>query len=360
MSASTRAWSEAERILCVRLDGLGDVLMSTPAMRALRISGARPRTVTLLTSPAAAAAAPLIPELDNVLVYAAPWAKSSTPGPVDDDVELIDCLRQVRFDAAVIFTTYSQSPLPAAFACYLARIPLRLAYCHENPYHLLSDWVADPEPAERIRHEARRQLDLVCTVGASTTDERLSLRIPAAASAHVRSLLEAAGVDLARPWVAIHPGATAESRRYAPERFAAAADRLVDRTGCPVVLAGSRDEVNLVEDVRRAMHARSISLAGSLDLAGLAALIADASVLIANNSAPAHIAAALGTPVVDLYALTNPQHTPWHVPNRVLSHDVPCRNCLRSVCPLGHNACLQSIPPIAVADAACELLALTG
>jgi ADP-heptose:LPS heptosyltransferase len=93
-------------------------------------------------------------------------------------------------------------------------------------------------------------------------------------------------------------------------------------------------------------------------VADLAALISRASLLIANNSGPAHIAAATGTPLVDLYALTNPQHTPWRVPHRVLSHDVPCRDCLRSVCPHGHNACLQLIAPIEVADAACELLEL--
>jgi ADP-heptose:LPS heptosyltransferase len=78
-------------------------------------------------------------------------------------------------------------------------------------------------------------------------------------------------------------------------------------------------------------------------------------VLICNNSGPAHIAAALDTPVVVLYALTNPQHTPWQVASRVLNHDVPCRNCLRSVCPQGHHACLLRVEPEAVAHAALEL-----
>jgi ADP-heptose:LPS heptosyltransferase len=135
-----------------------------------------------------------------------------------------------------------------------------------------------------------------------------------------------------------------------------AADAVFDRTGYPIVLLGSRTEIPLVETVRQAMHAPARSLAGRLDLAELAAAIGKASVLIANNSGPAHIAAAVGTPVVDLYALTNRQHTPWRVPSRVLSHDVPCRDCLRSECPLGHNACLQAVEPRAVADAACELL----
>ncbi|WP_338761922.1 glycosyltransferase family 9 protein [Massilia sp. METH4] len=75
-----------------------------------------------------------------------------------------------------------------------------------------------------------------------------------------------------------------------------------------------------------------------------------------NNSRPAHISAALGTPVVDLYALTNPQHTPWQVPNRVLFHDVPCRNCYSSVCREGHHACLAQVKPEQVVAALLELL----
>ena len=71
---------------------------------------------------------------------------------------------------------------------------------------------------------------------------------------------------------------------------------------------------------------------------------------------PAHLSAAVGTPVVDLYALTNPQHTPWGVPHRVLFRDVPCRYCYKSVCPLGHNDCLHAIEPREVVAAACELL----
>lgn len=86
-------------------------------------------------------------------------------------------------------------------------------------------------------------------------------------------------------------------------------------------------------------------------------MIALAPLLIVNNTGPAHIAAALGTPVVDLYALTNPQHRPWQVASRVLSHDVPCKYCYQSVCPWGHHACLAQVPPEAVYVAACELLA---
>ena len=78
--------------------------------------------------------------------------------------------------------------------------------------------------------------------------------------------------------------------------------------------------------------------------------------LFRSNTGPAHIAAALGTPLVDLYALTNPQHTPWQSPSRVLYHDVACRNCYRSVCPQGHHDCLARVEPARVAEAVHSLL----
>ncbi|GIV97747.1 MAG: hypothetical protein KatS3mg057_2404 [Herpetosiphonaceae bacterium] len=351
-------WSSASTILCIRLDTIGDVLMTTPAIRALRAEGRR--RITLLTSPAGAAVAPLVPEIDEVLVYDAPWMKATAPR--DDsrpEFAMIERLRRGRFDAAVIFTVYSQNPLPAALLCYLAGIPLRLAYCRENPYQLLTDWVPDPEPALLIRHEVRRQLDLVATIGCSVADEQLSLCVPEEAHARVKALLAGLEVDPLRPWAVLHPGATASSRRYPPDHFAQAARRLVLEEGLQIVLTGTETEHELVESIRTMMAAPSHSLAGRLNLAALAALIEQAPLLISNNTGPVHIAAAVGTPVVDIYALTNPQHTPWQVASRVLFHDVPCKYCYKSVCPQGHHDCLRLVPPDAVVDAARELLRLS-
>ncbi|HJU06217.1 MAG TPA: hypothetical protein VJ692_13795, partial [Nitrospiraceae bacterium] len=208
-------WRRAKRILCVRLDTLGDVLMTGPAIRALKESSgqepvsaglgygkaARPgalggrageivgenaqepvlagsvqgknahpalgsrageiagemvvkRHITLLTSPAGAVAARLMPEIDEVIVYEAPWMKATAHRHTSrPDLEMADRLRHEAFDAAVIFTVYSQNPLPAAFLCYLADIPLRLASCRENPYQLLTNWVRETEPDTCLRHE---------------------------------------------------------------------------------------------------------------------------------------------------------------------------------------------------------------
>ena len=341
------SWGEVRNLLCVRLDSIGDVLMTTPAIRACKDSfGCR---VTLLTSAAGAAVAPFVPEIDEAVSFAAPWMKPAAGG---NDAAMIRQLQSRGFDAAVVFTVFSQNPLPAAYLCYLAGIPLRLAHCHENPYHLLTDWVPDPEPAATIRHEVQRQLDLVARVGARAADQRLSFRVPDAARAAVRRLFPA--VD--KPLVVVHPGATAASRRYPPEQFARATDLVIEETGCHAVFTGDATEEALIRGVQARMAHPSRSLVGQLTLAELGALIEAADLLISNNTGPAHIAAALGTPVVDLYALTNPQHTPWQVQSRVLFHDVPCRNCFKSVCPAGHHDCLKRVAPERVAAAAVELL----
>jgi len=350
------AWAQAGNVLCVRLDTLGDVLMTTPAIRALRES--RPgRRITLLTSPAGVNIARLVPEIDDVMVYEAPWMKATAPrrdsGP---EYAMVNRLQQAGFDAAVIFTVYSQNPLPSAMFCYLADIPLRLAHCRENPYQLLTDWILEPEPDKLQRHEVQRQLDLAASVGCRTRDPRMSLRIPSGAGDRVAEMLEEAGVNLAQPWVAVHPGASAASRCYPPEGFADSARQLTGKHGVQIVFTGSRGERGLVERIRREMDAISFSMAGRLDLGELAALLDRAPLLISNNTGPVHMAAALGTPIVDLYALTNPQHMPWMVPSRVLFHDVSCKYCYKSVCPEGHHHCLRLVRPEEVVDAALELM----
>ena len=354
-----RPWLGVKRVLAIRLDAAGDVLMTTPALRALQAT--RPERLTLLTSTSGAAIAELLPEIDDVIVYDAPWMKQGARVTEPSaDRAFIDGLRAQRFDGAVIFTVHTQSPLPAATMAYLADIPRRLAHSHENPYELLTDWVPDPETDQPLRHEVRRQLDLLAHVGVEATDDHLSLHVPDVASRSMRARVARLGIDRRDPWIVVHPGATAPARRYPPERFAEVLRRLHVRTGWRIVLTGSRHERRLVDDIRSAADGLGTSLAGQLTTAEMAALIAIAPMLLTNNSLPAHIAAAVGTPVVDLYALTNLQHTPWAVPSRVLSVDVPCKGCRRSVCPLGHNRCLHAVDPRDVVDAILDLARATG
>lgn len=359
-------WTTAQNILCIRLDTIGDVIMTAPAMRALK-SNHPDRRITLMTSEAGATVAPLIKDIDEVIVYDAPWLKATQPR-LDSAPEyaMIERLRQAKFDAAIIFTVYSQNPLPSAFLCYMAGIPLRLAHCHENPYQLLTHWVKDPEPDQLIRHEVRRQLELVASVGCPVEallpeQESIApsfLNIPDSALHQVQWLLVESGVNLQRPWIVMHPGATAASRRYPAEGFAQAARQLVQDAGIQIIFTGTRPEAELVASIRQQMAVESFSLVDRLTLTELSALLKLTSLLVSNNTGPVHIASAVGTPVVDLYALTNIQHTPWNVPNRVLFHDVPCRLCYKSICPQEHHHCLRLVEPEQIVQAALELLNL--
>ena len=359
----TSTWRQARRILCVRLDSLGDVLMCTPAMRALR-QAVPGRTLTLLGSPSATAALPFIPELDDAIAWSAPWTKPAVPAPGSPPGSApaaapIATLAARAFDAAVIFTTYTQSALPAALLCQLAGIPLRLAHCRENPYDLLSDWVPDPEPATLVRHEVQRQLALVQRVGCRSADLGLSFVPRPADFTAARARLTAAGIDPDRPWILLHPGASAASRRYPAGHWAHVLRLLAQELRLPLVLTGSAEEGELVDGIQFASAVPAVSLAGRQALGELGAALRLAAIVVTNNTGPAHMAAAVGTPVVDLYALTNPQHTPWNVRSRVLFHDVPCRFCYKSTCPEGHQACLDGVAPQRVADAVRDLLGVT-
>jgi lipopolysaccharide heptosyltransferase II len=358
-----RPWCDARRVLAVRLDNLGDVLMTTPALAALRESLPNAH-LTLLASPAGAALAPHLPMLDEVIAYRAPWVAHPALAQVPvgaEDRALVEQLADRRFDAAVLFTTCTQSALPAAMVCALAGIPERLAHCRENPYRLLTVWAPETDALARgMRHEVERQLQLVARVGCSTSDERLRFMLHPRDLAQLAQACERSGFDAGLPYLVVHPGASAPSRRWPPERFGAAAGQLARATGRSVVFTGSAEEQPLVDAARAACRTPSWSFAGRLELGAFAALIAGADVLVTNNSGPVHIAAALGTPVVDCYALTNPQHTPWHVPSRVLSHEVPCRDCLKSVCPQGHHGCLLGVTTEDVVHAALDLLATTA
>jgi ADP-heptose:LPS heptosyltransferase len=131
VALTSRGWDHVRDVLCIRLDGLGDVLMTTPAIRA--VAGERARRVTVLASSGGAPIARLVPEIAEVVTYDAPWIKSS-PTPADPGLDhaMIDALRVRSFDAAVVFTVSTQTAAPALMLAHLAQIPLRLAHVRER------------------------------------------------------------------------------------------------------------------------------------------------------------------------------------------------------------------------------------
>jgi len=317
-----KGWDSLQNLLCVRLDNLGDVLMTTPAIRALKES-VPGRKITLLTSKAGSGIARCVPDIDEVLEFAVPWQGAAWVGNREAVADMVTTLSNKRFDGAVIFTVYSQNPLPTAMLLYQAGIPRVAGYCRENPYGLMTDWLPDPEPLSCIRHEVTRQLELVGALGATRTSDHFSLHIRSGVAGRVAEKLRQQGVDPEQPYLVLHPGVSEDKRQYPIASFAEAARQLAAEPGYPILLTGVAAEQPLAHQIRRVAGPAAVDFTGEWNLEELSALIAQADLLIANNTGPVHIAAAVGTPVVVLYALTNPQHTPWRVPYRLLPFDVP-------------------------------------
>lgn len=318
-------WRGCKNILCIRPDNMGDLIMSGPAIRALKETfGAH---ITLLTSSMAKIIAAHMPEIDETIVFDLPWVKNENIIDNDSILLLVDALKLRRFDAAVIFTVYSQNPLPTAMLPYMAGIPRILAYCRENPYGLLTRWVPEREPYSFIRHQVRRDLDLVKEVGAVSSCESLCLHVDDEWH-KVASKLEDMGVELDRRWLILHAGVSEVKRQYPFDLWVETAHKIIDELGFQVLLTGVASEKPLTDHLQQAIGESSYSIAGLLNMEEFICLVKRAPVLVSVNTGTIHIAAAAGTPVVVLYAQTNPQHTPWKVPCKVLQ--VPVAEELRS------------------------------
>ena len=299
---------------------MGDVLMSSPAFRALKETFQS--SITLLTSSMGSSIARMIPEIDDVIVFDVPWVKLQA-GDTNDIRNMVQVIKAKRFDAAVIFTVYSQSPLPAALMLYMAEVPIRLAYCRENPYQLLTHWLPDEEPYTLIRHQVKRDLALVKSIGATVNDDSIQIDLPEYIWQATREKLRNAGVDFMRPWIILHPGVSEKKREYPEEHWITIAQRIAGIHELQVVITGAESEAPLAKRIKDGAGEPVHSLAGLLSVEEFVMLIKHASLVISVNTSTIHIAAATQTRVIVLYALTNPQHTPWKVSGAVLPFEVP-------------------------------------
>jgi ADP-heptose:LPS heptosyltransferase len=315
------SWSNCKNILIIRADNMGDLIMSSPAIRTVKHT--LNSRITLLTSAAAATAATLIDDIDETIIADLPWVKKESTITPKELFSLSEHLRQRQFDGCIIFTVYSQSALPAAMLAWMSGIPQRLAYSRENPYNLLTDWLPDEEPYTFIRHQVVRDLELIKSIGIMPKDEKIILTYPLDASISMIQKLKVSGIDLPRSFILFNPGVSESKRLFPEERWEALIHEAVERFNLPVYLTGSKQEQVLTERIQKKSGNAALSIAGLLDIPELAALISKASLLVSVNTGPVHIAAGVQTPVVVLYAQTNPQHTPWMVPHQVLEYSVP-------------------------------------
>ncbi|HLN53547.1 MAG TPA: glycosyltransferase family 9 protein [Lentimicrobium sp.] len=312
-------WLNSRNLLIFRPDNMGDLIMSSPAIRALKETfGCR---ITVLTTPLAAEAAQLIPEIDETIKVTVPWIKAGKVLSSDEFFKLAEYLKTRNFDGCIIFTVYSQNPLPSAMLAWMAGIPKRLAYCRENPYELINNWIPDPEPYSYILHQVERDLRLVKHIGADTSEDKIILNIPVESCLSAEDKLKQIMRD-DRDYVIIHAGVSELKRAYPTEKWIELSRTIIESFDLPIIFTGALNEKPLADKLKQESGENSYSVAGLFDICELAAIISKSRLMISVNTGPVHLAAGLGKPVLVLYARTNPQHKPWKTSGKVFEFSV--------------------------------------
>jgi len=339
-------WLAAKNILVIRLDNIGDVLMLGPAVRAVKETSPHAH-LTLLASPAGATAAPLLPWIDDVMVWRPIWQDVGGRMALNPDREreLIASLAERHFDATLIFTSFSQTPHTPAYVCYLAGIPLRAGESNEFGGSTLSTQL---QGAPTEMHQVERNLRLVEQLGFVARDRTLKISLPNDTRATIPALLESAGIQSDEPYIVLHPGASAKARRYPADRFGKVAEQLLQR-GWQVLVTGVEREAALLHEVQR-QAPNAHMLVEKTTLAQYAALIERAGLVICNDTLPMHLADAVRTPEVVLFSGTDyeEQWRPRSTHATLLRRVTPCYPCYLFECPIG-LPCLDIAPEEVVA-----------
>lgn len=330
------------RALVTRLDSFGDVLLSGPAIRAVAAGATR---VTVVCGPAGEPAARLLPGVDEVLLWRAPWEGVAPPSVAEADVEgFVARVRAGGHDAGVVLTSFHQSPLPTALLLRMAGVGHLTAESVDHPGALL-----DVRHRRRPgRHEAEAALDTAAAAG---------FALPAGDDGRLRVLPvpDTSTLTGCGPYVVVHPGASAPARAWSPDRCAAAVRRLAD-DGHRVVVTGGPGERELT---RRVAGSVALDLGGRTTPRTLSGVLHYADALVCGNTGPAHLAAAVGTPVVSLFSPVVPAErwAPFGVPTVLLGDPLaPCAGSRARTCPVPGHPCLNEVTPQDVALAVRKLI----
>ena len=332
--------------MVVRPDNAGDVLLAGPAVRAVAAGADQ---VTLWCGPSGRAAADLLPGVDQVVEHRADWIDpAATTVDRDRVLSFIDELASLQIDQALVLTSFHQSPLPAALLLRLAGVSTIAAVCEDFPGALL-------DVRHRVDddvHEVERSLSLAATLG---------YRLPAAdhGGLEIRLPGDVNPPSIGRRVIAVHPGASVPARAWKPTAYRDLVGRL-GAAGWRVVVTGGAHEKDLTAFVAGGHQRSVIDLGGRTDLAQLAVVLARCEAVVTGNTGPAHLAAAVGTPVVSLFAPTVPasRWRPWGVRHVLLGRqDIACAGCRATHCPLPGHPCVGEVTAGDVIAALRRLLA---
>ncbi len=340
-------WHRPGALLVRAVNWLGDAVLTTPALGALRAACPQAR-ITVAAKPLVAELLLHHPDIDEIVVYDKDGRHAGALGMF----RMAGEVRRRGFDSALLL----QNAIDAALLAFLAGIPERMGYATDARRVLLTRPVAVTEEILSLHH-AEYYLRLLSLLGAPRPERpRLALRVTEDEIASMRSRLAALGVPEGRKVVGINPGATfGSAKRWFPDRFAKVADTLSEEWDMSVVLMGSVPEMPLSAEIEAAMGRKPVNLAGRTTVRELMALLACCSFLVTNDSGPMHIGAAFGVPIAAIFGPTDWEKTsPWTEHARVIQADVDCSPCRLRECDRGHE-CMLEVTAEMVVTAAKEL-----
>lgn len=334
-----------KNILVIKLRYIGDVLLATPVLHALRkrFPGAR---LTMAVNEGTEDVLKWNPDLDEVLVV--------DRGGLAQQISFLREVRRRRFDCVIDLTDGDRS----AMLSWLSGAPVRIGFNEEHRWRgLLYTSVA--QPGSDVIHRMERDLEAVRILGIEPKASPLVLRTSHQDDDEAARLLREAGqdADSPSPLVMLHPGARYWFKTWPAERFATLADRLTDAYGCRVLVGGDAGDREVAAAICARARSAPAVLAGRTTLLQFAAVLKRCALFVGNDNGPMHMAAALGTPVVALFGPSNPSvWGPRGGKVEVLSKGLDCRPCFHPTCKRGEDNCMRQISVDEVFAAAEQLL----
>jgi heptosyltransferase III len=316
-----------ERVLVVRTDGMGDVVLSIPTLELIKRNCLNCH-LSMLVSPYTAPLLENDPYLDEVLTD----DKDGKHKGIMGLLALARFLRDRKFDIAIVL----HPSWRVAILLALAKIKYRVGSGYRF-YSFFFNLKLFQHRKDIQKHELEYNLDMLRVLNINPEEVMPKIHLSAQEKEKGKVLLEKLGINPDDLLVAVHAGSGNSSLNLPPEKFAQIADELVEREGVKVILTGSVGEFSLVNSVRNRMKRNSINLVGKLGLRELAILLKRADLMIANSTGPMHLAVAIGTPVVAIFCpifVASPKRWgPYGENNQVVLPPVPiCQKCKPKKC----------------------------
>jgi len=324
-----------KRVLITRTDRLGDVLLSTPVIEALRVK--LPQSyIAMLVTTYTQEVLEGNPFLDEVMAF----DKAGQGRNLWAAWRLIKLLRQKKFDLAIILHPTNR----IHWFAFLAGIPKRLGYDRKCGF-LLTDRIKHDKQLGQ-KHESEYAMDLVRYLGITPQKHSLYMPVKKESEEWAKALFQGAGIKDSDRLLIIHPTASCPSRIWPPERFAQVADQLAQRYGFKIIIISGLKDRHKAEMVVKHMHAAALNLPGKTSLSQLASVLKRAQLFISTDSGPMHLAVALGVPVITIFGrsqagLGPKRWGPLGERSRVLHKTVGCTDCFAHNCKKGF-ACLMA------------------